>query len=1777
MRGLCSGSGLEGKNAMLSSWFNGRKTRRGSVSSRITRQKVNAQLARASSNVVETLEDRKLMAATLPNGFTEALVVGGLSQPTDLAYLPDGRILVTQKSGALRVIKNGSVLSTPAMTLQVDTFGDRGFNAIELDPNFSVNRHFYVVYATRDAANPNNPPNNSVGRLSRFTMAATGDRVETGSELVLLDGIPIFTGFHMGGFLGFGADGMLYIGTGDGGATSDSLNSGIAVYSQDLSRLDGKVLRVNARDPQNLIPADNPWVNTPGARGEVWAIGFRNAFSGAFEPGTSDLYINDVQQDLVEEINFIIKGANYGWNQSEGFSTNPEYTNPVYTYDHDGLRSSPTGGVFYDGNLFPGSYKGLYFFGDYQRGFIRALDVNTGTAIDFATNVDQGLVRMDVRPDGAIYYLSYDRGGIYKINYTGSANRPPTVEAAANKTSGPVGLNVSFSAAGTEDPDSDPISYLWDFGNGQTAPGFTASHVYTAAGTYYAKLIASDNRGMSTTSQSIMITVGNSAPVIDITTNVAKYVAGAPLTFTGNAIDLEDGVLPANSFQWDLDFFHKGHFSDITTYSGVKTGSFDLPRFGDTSTDQFYRITLTVTDSAGLSYTTHTDVLPQMANITLAANVGGATLGLDLLNYNNGSSVIAVAGMTRTLVAPPTQTINGITYNFVGWSDNGTATHNINAPAEDTVYLAFYSDTAPTEAQGLNASYFSNSALSGSPTLTRVDQTVNFNWATGQPDPSIPGDNFSVRWTGKVKAQFTERYTFYTSSDDGIRLWVNGVQLINNWTDHAESENSGSINLVAGQSYDIRLEYYEKGGGAVAKLSWASTSTPKQIIPVSALFSGATRAVSAAPVVTGISASSNGRSVTITWRDMSPNETGFVVQRKGPGEANFVDYATVGANVQTYTDGSTLTGSAYTYRVRGTNSSGASIQSQAVSITTPIAPQAPTGLTFEMTSATSVQIGWTDNASNETKFVIERKVGNGSFVKLADLNANATTFTDTSLAAGTTYTYRIFAGNAVGDSSATEQTFVVPTPVASPSGTAANATGSNSVAVTIGSANGASGFRVEVSTDGGTNYHVLANVPPSALVYTHATATASTTYHYRVTALGQYTWLNSTPVIVTATTPAAPATGGTTLRVNAGGNAYIDSQGNSWLNTAGFFTGGTSTNYNVAVANTVDDTIYGARRIGADFRFLATVENGTYTLNLHFMEPTHSAAGKRKFNVHAHGQAILSNFDIATESGGINRALLKTFTIVVTDGKLDLRFTKGLADAVVSGIELIPLGNTPVQPPTSPSDLVGAPTSSTSVQLSWVDNASNETGYRVERSTDGISYTTVATLPANSTSHTDVGLTASRSYHYRIVAAGTAGDSTASNTITVNTPAAPVAGGTTIRTNAGNGSIIDMNGNAWSPVGSFSSNSTVSTSTVAINGTTDDALYYLRRWGKDFTYTTDATNGTYTLRLHFAEPTMTASNKRVFSVQAEGQTILNNFDIHKEAGAKTALVKTFTITITDGKLDLRLFASIDNAVISAIELIPAEGGVTPTPTPPAAATGLIVTNVGSGSVAIQWTDNSPDETGYLVERSTDGVNFTPATTLLASATTWTDTGRNASTTYHYRVVAMGVQVNAAASNIVTATTLATPPAGGTTLRVNAGGNAYMDSTGNSWVNTAGYFTGGNSTNLPTAIANTVDDPLYYSRRLGKEFTFNANVANGTYTLKLHFADPTFAAGKRKMSVWAEGQQILSDFDITAEAGGKNSALVKTFTVTVTDGSLDLRFLGTLEFAVVNGVELMPLS
>jgi hypothetical protein len=221
--------------------------------------------------------------------------------------------------------------------------------------------------------------------------------------------------------------------------------------------------------------------------------------------------------------------------------------------------------------------------------------------------------------------------------------------------------------------------------------------------------------------------------------------------------------------------------------------------------------------------------------LTLATAPGGLQVLLDGQPVGTPYAVDGVVGILRSLEAKTPQAAGGTTYNFVSWSDGGAARHTIVTPSANTTYTATYRATNVGAGTGLSATYFDTSTFGGL-TVKRTDARVDFNWGLGSPAAGIAADTFSVRWTGQVEAQFSEAYTFYTQSDDGVRLWVNGQRLVDNWTNHSVTENLGSISLTAGTRYPIVMEYFENTYSAVARVLWSGPSTPKAVVPQTRLY-----------------------------------------------------------------------------------------------------------------------------------------------------------------------------------------------------------------------------------------------------------------------------------------------------------------------------------------------------------------------------------------------------------------------------------------------------------------------------------------------------------------------------------------------------------------------------------------------------------------------------------------------------------------------------------------------------------------------------------------------------------------------------------------------------------------------------------------------------------------------------------------------------------------------------------------------------------------------------
>ena len=622
------------------------------------------------------------VAATLPAGFTEIQVAGGLASPTAMAFAPDGRLFVCQQGGQLRVIKNGTLLPTPFVTLGVNSSGERGLLGVAFDPNFATNQFVYVYYTATTPTVHN--------RVSRFT--ASGDVAAAGSEAIILelDNLSSATN-HNGGAMHFGEDGKLYIAVGE---NANGANS------QTLANLHGKLLRINS---DGTIPADNPFLaQTTGKNQTIWALGLRNPYTFAFQPVTRRLFINDVGQNTFEEVNEGLAGANYGWPATEGPTTNPAYVSPFYFYGHgSGLFGgcAITGGTFYNPAVqqFPAAYVGDYFFADYCGGWINYLTdpANTNSVANFASGIPFP-VDLRVGPDGALYYLARGSTGtsgvVFKIVYT--ANQAPSItQQPANQTAS-AGQSATFSVAAS---GTAPLAYQWQRGGvdiaGANSPAYTTPPVSSADDGARFRCVVSNAFGSATSNEAVLTVVSNQPPTGTITQPAAGalYSAGDTITYAGTAADPEQGALPPSAFTWEVVFHHDTHTHPfIAPTSGATGGSFTIPRTGETSANVFYRIHLTVTDAGGLTHTSFRDVRPRTVTITLAASPSGPGLTLDGQPVSTPHTFVGVVGMFRTIGAPSPQASGRFSYTFRSWSDGGAQTHTITTPAVNTTYTAAF-------------------------------------------------------------------------------------------------------------------------------------------------------------------------------------------------------------------------------------------------------------------------------------------------------------------------------------------------------------------------------------------------------------------------------------------------------------------------------------------------------------------------------------------------------------------------------------------------------------------------------------------------------------------------------------------------------------------------------------------------------------------------------------------------------------------------------------------------------------------------------------------------------------------------------------------------------------------------------------------------------------------------------------------------------------------------------------------------------------------------------
>ncbi len=348
-----------------------------------------------------------------------ARVASGFNDPLDLQVPPGdrSRLFVVEQGGRIRIIRGGAVVAAPFLDIanRITAGGERGLLGLAFHPLFSQNGRFYVNYTdTRGDTH-----------ISEFRAApANAETVDPATERLIYFVRQPFAN-HNGGGVAFGPDGFLYIGLGDGGSGGDPMGNG-----QNLGLALGKMLRIdiNTGNPFS-VPAGNPFAGRAGALPEIWAYGLRNPFRFSLDRATGDLYIGDVGQNRIEEIDVGTPtrggGENYGWNITEGSEcfqpstgcNRAGLTLPVAEYNHS-LGCSVTGGYVYRGCRLPG-HAGTYFYGDFCSGLIRSFRLAGGQATDQRDwTAALGSSRYSISSFG-----TDDEGELYVVDYGGEILR----------------------------------------------------------------------------------------------------------------------------------------------------------------------------------------------------------------------------------------------------------------------------------------------------------------------------------------------------------------------------------------------------------------------------------------------------------------------------------------------------------------------------------------------------------------------------------------------------------------------------------------------------------------------------------------------------------------------------------------------------------------------------------------------------------------------------------------------------------------------------------------------------------------------------------------------------------------------------------------------------------------------------------------------------------------------------------------------------------------------------------------------------------------------------------------------------------------------------------------------------------------------------------------------------------------------------------------------------------------------------------------------------------
>ncbi|MEO3773362.1 ThuA domain-containing protein [Micromonospora sp. B9E7] len=607
--------------------------------------------------------------------------------PMAMGVAPDGRVFYVQRGGQVKIFKPSTNSTVTAGTLSVYTGGEDGLTGMALDPNFASNGYIYLYHSPASSST-------DVNRVSRYTVS--GDTLNTSSGVTIID-IPAYRDRtfpepgHTGGYIKFGPDGNLYIGTGDdtppnldpnwqGYAPLDwrsgKSNLDAARSAGNTNDLRGKLLRIRpSASGGYTIPTGNLYAQgTAQTKPEIYAMGFRNPFRFSIDPANGWVYLADYGPDRnppttnrgpegLVELNVIKQAGNYGWPFCHGdnqayapfnpdtgvvgskFNCNAPVNNSPNNTGLTSLRpvvapniwygygtsptfpelgsggSAPMGGPIYrydpantSATKFPPYYDGVHFFYEWARNYIKEVHFDSSSAVTRTNPFLPGTrfnkpMDMEFGKDGSLYLLEWGTNfgggnsdsGLYRIDYI-QGGRSPIAKATGTPTSGSAPLTVQFSSAGTADPDpGNTLSYQWTFGDGTTSTAANPSKVYTANGNYTAQLKVTDNTG-KTGFANVQITVGNSAPVVTITTppNGGMLTFGDRVPYQITVTDPDGGTVDCSKVFLNPALGHDDHAHETTEYPGCSgTISTDLLGGHPDGANLFYVLNARYTDSGG--------------------------------------------------------------------------------------------------------------------------------------------------------------------------------------------------------------------------------------------------------------------------------------------------------------------------------------------------------------------------------------------------------------------------------------------------------------------------------------------------------------------------------------------------------------------------------------------------------------------------------------------------------------------------------------------------------------------------------------------------------------------------------------------------------------------------------------------------------------------------------------------------------------------------------------------------------------------------------------------------------------------------------------------------------------------------------------------------------------------------------------------------------------------------------------------------------------------------